>query len=122
MQVVYDKVSAVYNTLDQKLKFAKSEKYGNLGSCPSNIGHMFKSGIRISFPQLQKNHSIEELRAIAKEYGCEIRGKGGESSKTFDVMEISNSVRFMSPQEAVIKWATLLNRFATCERNGGILK
>jgi protein arginine kinase len=37
MQEVYDKVSKIYNTLDKELPFAKHEKYGNLGSCPSNI-------------------------------------------------------------------------------------
>lgn len=115
MQEVYDKVSKIYNTLEKELPFAKHEKYGNLGSCPSNIGHMFKSGIRIKFPKLLASSSIEDLRAIAKEYGCEIRGQGGESSKSFDVMEVSNSRRFMSPQEAVQKWATLLNRLTDME-------
>lgn len=117
MQVVYDKVSAIYNKLEQELPFAKHEKYGNLGSCPSNIGHMFKSGIRVKFPKLLASNpnAVEELRAIAKEYGCEIRGQGGEHSKSFDTMEVSNSRRFMSPQEAVMKWSELLNRLAEME-------
>lgn len=115
MQEVYDKVSKIYNTLDKELPFAKHEKYGNLGSCPSNIWHMFKSGIRIKFPKLLEKHSIEDLRAIAKEYGCEIRGQGGESSKSFDIMEVSNSKRFMSPQDAVIKRWNLLNRLTDME-------
>lgn len=116
MQEIYDKVAKIYNTLDSELPFAKHEKYGNLGSCPSNIGHMFKSGLRIKFPKILAKYPIEDLKAIAKEYGCEIRGQWGESSKSFDVMEVSNSRRFMSPQDSVEKWADLLNRLTDMEQ------
>lgn len=116
MQEIYDKVAAIYNTLDKELHFAKDEKYGNLWSCPSNIGHMFKSWLRIKFPKVLAKYPIDELKSIAKEYGCEIRGQWGESSKSFDIMEVSNSRRFMSPQEAVLKWGALLNRLTDMEK------
>lgn len=117
MQKIYNNVANIYNKLDEELEFAKHKKYGNLGSCPSNIGHMFKSWLRISFPKIQQQYPLEELKKIAKEYGCEIRGKWWESSKSFDVIEVSNSKRFMSPQDAVIKRSELLNRLTDMEKS-----
>lgn len=117
VQTIYNNVSKIYNELDKKLKFAKHEKYWNLWSCPSNIWHMFKSWIRISFPKLQKEYEIDDLRKIAKEYWCEIRWKWWEMSKSFDVIEVSNSKRFMPAQEAVKNRAELLNRLTEMENN-----
>lgn len=116
MKPIYENLSKIYNKLDENLPFAKHEKYWNLWSCPTNIWHMFKTGIRISLPNVQAKYPLDDLKAIAKEYGCEIRWKGWEMSKSFDVIEISNSKRFMPAQEAIEKWTNLLNRLTKMER------
>jgi creatine kinase len=60
------------------LTFATSEKFGNVTSCPSNIGTVMRASVHLLLPKLVKVE--EKLLAIADKNGLSVRGADGEHS------------------------------------------
>ncbi len=82
---VAKKVFKALGLLNAKLKFAYSNRYGYLNSCPTNIGSAMRASIHIKVP----NMSEKELIPLCKQRGLSVRGTGGEDTavlnNTFDI-------------------------------------
>jgi hypothetical protein len=66
--------------LDAKLKFARSERYGYLNSCPTNIGTAMRVSIHLRVP----DSSEKELKGLCSPAGLAVRGTGGEHTSVVD--------------------------------------
>ena len=75
------------------IKFAYSQRFGVVTSCPSNIGTGMRASIHIQLPNLVKDEPT--MKQIAKSYGLSVRGLGGEHTAYGEdgTVDISPSAR-----------------------------
>merc|ERR1719300_954853 len=81
------KLDEVFNRLKKMLdvvesidgvKFARSDKYGYVTSCPSNLGTGMRASVHIKIPNLTADGTDRIAKAVAKPLGLSVRGTGGE--------------------------------------------
>lgn len=81
------KLSEVFNRLKvaldlveeiEGIKFASSEKYGYVTSCPSNLGTGMRASVHIRIPNLTSDGTDAKAKEICKPLGLSVRGTGGE--------------------------------------------
>jgi arginine kinase len=76
--------------------FAASPRYGNVTSCPTNLGAGMRSSLHIQLPRLTSNgRDLTRLKREAKALGLAVRGAGGEHSDAGigGLVDISPSAR-----------------------------
>ena len=62
-------------------RFAVSPVYGNVTSCPTNLGAGMRASLHLKLPRLTKNGTdLEVVKTEAKKHGLAVRGAGGEHS------------------------------------------
>jgi creatine kinase len=82
----------------QGLVFAHSERYGNVTSCPTNLGTGMRASLHLPLPKLTHNgRELSNLKAHAKLLGLSVRGVGGEHTEAGEggIVDISPSARLM---------------------------
>ena len=63
------------------LEFAEHPTYGVITTCPTNMGTGKRQSILGKFPNITKNGQDEKkLKELAKSFGLQARGMGGEHS------------------------------------------
>lgn len=88
--------------LEKTLTFVVDEKYGNLTSCPTNLGTSMRAGVHIRLPHLNENRPL--LNAILNKHQLQLRGTGGEKTKVENcVFDISNERRLGISEVSIIK-------------------
>lgn len=76
--------------------FAISPVYGNVTSCPTNLGAGMRASLHMKLPGLTKNGSdLDRVQAEAKKLGLAVRGAGGEHSDAGQdgLVDVSPSAR-----------------------------
>jgi len=76
--------------------FATSPRYGNVTSCPTNLGAGMRASLHMKLPVLTGNGSdLSQLKREATALGLAVRGAGGEHSDagTDGLVDISPSAR-----------------------------
>ncbi len=76
--------------------FAASPCYGNVTSCPTNLGAGMRASLHLRLPGLSSNgRDLGRLKAHAKAHGLAVRGAGGEHSDAGEggLVDISPSAR-----------------------------
>ncbi|MDD3303512.1 MAG: protein arginine kinase [Clostridia bacterium] len=87
----YENIARFTDALSEKVKFAKSDKYGYLISCPTNIGSAMRVSVMMHLPALAKAKLLNKLFDQAMEIGISVRGLYGENSDgTGNIFQISN--------------------------------
>lgn len=107
-------LSDIFNGLREELDlieelgvpFARSEKYGYVTSCPSNLGTGMRASLHLKLPNLTENgQNVDKLKGILKEAGINVsvRGAGGEhtAAGSDGLVDISPRGR-MIPENIVI--------------------
>lgn len=88
--------------LQKILDFTIDEKYGNLTTCPTNLGTSMRAGVHIRLPNLSKN--VHLLNKIVKEHQLQLRGTSGEKTEVENcVFDISNERRLGLSEVSIIK-------------------
>ncbi|MCP4725800.1 MAG: protein arginine kinase [bacterium] len=92
------------NEFSKFIKFSKSEKYGYLTACPTNVG----TAIRVSFlchlPGLALTQQMEEFLKYLIPAGIAVRGIYGEGSDIVgNIFQISNQTTLGYNQEDILK-------------------
>ncbi|MHA1522865.1 MAG: hypothetical protein ACTSY1_00510 [Alphaproteobacteria bacterium] len=65
--------------------FATSPRYGNITSCPTNLGAGMRASLHVRLPVLTSNgRDLTELKRKATALGLAVRGAGGEHSDAGD--------------------------------------
>ena len=99
---VYNRLCKTISALNQTLDFAWDKKYGNLASCPTNIGTSMRAGVHILLEKLEQKKEI--LFNITQAYNLQIRGTCGEKTKIENaVFDISNSQRLGISESRIIQ-------------------
>ena len=77
--------------MESKVKFVSSPTLGYLTYCPSNLGTTLRASVHLKLPHLSSSGVLEDM---AKERGLQMRGTGGEHTKTVGgVVDLSNIKR-----------------------------
>lgn len=76
--------------------FAASPRYGNVTSCPTNLGAGMRASLHMRLPRLTSNgRDLTRLKREARALGLAVRGAGGEHSGAGEggLVDISPSAR-----------------------------
>ena len=86
------------------LEFATSSDYGFVTSCPTNLGTGMRASVHIPLPNLTKDGTEKQAKAIAKPLGLSVRGTGGEHTPIGKdgTCDISPSARFCITEAQII--------------------
>lgn len=85
------------------MTFARSRRYGNVTSCPSNLGTGMRASVHLALPALTSDGTTAAAEAVAKPAGLSVRGTGGEHTPVVaGVVDLSPSARFGLTEAQVI--------------------
>ena len=107
------KLSEVFKKLEKALEvvsaipgleFAFSKTYGNVTSCPSNLGTGMRASVHIKLPNLTSDGTDAKAKAICAPLGLSVRGLGGEHTPIGKdgTVDISPSARFCIKESTII--------------------
>lgn len=90
--------------IEKVFDIAKSNKYGYLTSCPTNVGTGMRASVMVHLPGLTKTGNIKKVLEVISNFGLNIRGIYGEnSSSSGDMYQISNKQTLGIREEDIIK-------------------
>ncbi|RZC35362.1 ATP-gua Ptrans domain containing protein, partial [Asbolus verrucosus] len=89
---VYRRLMTGVQEIEKKLKFSRSDRFGYLTFCPTNLGTTIRASVHIRLPKLGAN--VNKLESVALNYNLQVRGTRGEHSEAEKgVYDISNKKR-----------------------------
>jgi protein arginine kinase len=101
---VLEEINAIDAVFGRSLKYAFSEKYGFLTTCPSNVGTGTRASVMLHLPGLVMTGQIEEIVKNLPQSGLTVRGYYGEHSEFLgDFYQISNEVTLGKTEEQIIQ-------------------
>jgi protein arginine kinase len=101
---VLEEINAIDAVLSRSLKYAFSEKFGYLTTCPSNVGTGMRASVMLHLPGLVMTGQIEEIVKNLPQSGLTVRGYYGENSEFLgDFYQISNEVTLGKTEEQIIQ-------------------
>ncbi|XP_967811.3 arginine kinase [Tribolium castaneum] len=107
---VYQRLVCAVEEIETKLKFSRSDRFGYLTFCPTNLGTTIRASVHIQVPKLAKDKA--KLEAVANQFNLQVRGTRGEHSEAEEgVYDISNRRRLGLTEYDAVK-----------EMHDGILK
>ncbi|CAD2071292.1 Putative ATP:guanido phosphotransferase [Jeotgalicoccus aerolatus] len=118
LEALYEKATAVDDTLEQKIEYAFDEQYGYLTACPTNVGTGMRASVMLHLPALTATNKIQRFHNNLARFGFTLRGIYGEGSESLgSVYQLSNQVT-LGFEEAVIinNLSELKNRLIEEER------
>ena len=88
--------------IDEKLQtilnISKSDKYGYLTACPTNVGTGMKLSVQLHLPGLTKTKNIQNLIKFVRHFGVEI-----SKEQNPDIYKISNDRTLGITEEDIVK-------------------
>ena len=77
---VFDRLKKMLDVVEsiEGIEFAKSDKYGYVTSCPSNLGTGMRASVHIKIPNLTKDGTDAKAKEVCSPLGLSVRGTGGE--------------------------------------------
>lgn len=60
------------------VEFKRSDEFGYVTSCPSNLGTGMRASVMVCLPLLTADETTDKASEIAKPFGLSVRGSGGE--------------------------------------------
>lgn len=89
----YADAASLAARLEARLPIAKSERYGYLTACPTNVGTGMRASVMLHLPALGRAGLIAKLLQTLSRSGFTLRGYDGEGSRSEgDLYQISNQV------------------------------
>ena len=89
--------------IEKVFDIAKSNKYGYLTSCPTNVGTGMRASVMVHLPGLTKTGNIKKVLEVISNFGLNIRGIYGENSSSGDMYQISNKQTLGIKEEDIVK-------------------
>ena len=86
--------------------FAHSRRYGNITSCPTNLGTAMRASLHLPLPRLTEGgKDLGPARKTASGFGLSVRGAGGEHSDAGHggLVDISPRARLGKTETAIIQ-------------------
>ncbi len=77
---VFNRLKVMLDTVEsiEGIEFAKSDKYGYITSCPSNLGTGMRASVHVKVPNLTSDGTDRKAKQICGPLGLSVRGTGGE--------------------------------------------
>lgn len=92
LKEIYGRLVNAVKQIEAKLPFSRSERFGYLTFCPTNLGTTIRASVHIALPKLAADKA--KLDAIAAKYNLQVRGTRGEHTESEGgVYDISNKRR-----------------------------
>ena len=100
----WNMLSAIDDSLNEKLNFAFHERYGFLTSCPTNTGTGLRASCLLHLPALAMTESMEKLVSGLLKMNISVRGFYGEGSQPLgDIFQVSNAVSLGKSETELIE-------------------
>ena len=109
---VFNRLKKMLDTVEsiEGIEFAKSDKYGYITSCPSNLGTGMRASVHIKVPKLTADGQSDPhgnsptCNAICKPLGLSVRGTGGEHTPigSDGTIDLSPSSRLFIKEKDII--------------------
>lgn len=104
---VFDRLKKLLDVVEsiEGIKFARSEKYGYVTSCPSNLGTGMRASVHVKLPNLTKDGTDTKAKEVAKPLGLSVRGTGGEHTPigADGTVDISPQARLFIKERDIIE-------------------
>eukprot|EP00941_MAST-03F_sp_MAST-3F-sp1_P003480 g3480.t1 len=104
---VFNKLKDLLDTFEaiDGIKFAKSEKYGYITSCPSNLGTGMRASVHVKVPNLTKDGTDAKAKEICKPLELSVRGIGGEHTPIGDdgTIDVSPQARLFIKENEIVE-------------------
>lgn len=92
LKEIFGRLVTAVKAIESKLPFSRSDRFGYLTFCPTNLGTTIRASVHIALPKLAADKS--KLDAIAAKYNLQVRGTRGEHTESEGgVYDISNKRR-----------------------------
>ena len=89
----YELASRIDTLLDERLKFAFSERLGYLTQCPTNLGTGMRASVMLHLPALRATKAMRKIAENLTKLGLTIRGAYGEGTDPVAGMyQLSNQI------------------------------
>lgn len=89
---VFRRLTNGVNDIEKRVPFSRSDRFGFLTFCPTNLGTTIRASVHIQLPKLAANR--EKLEEVATKYSLQVRGTRGEHTEAEGgVYDISNKRR-----------------------------
>jgi len=77
---VFDRLKQMLDTVESidGIEFARSDKYGYITSCPSNLGTGMRASVHVKLPNLTADGTDAKAKKVCGPLGLSVRGTGGE--------------------------------------------
>ena len=77
---VFDRLHKMLQVVESidGVEFARSDKYGYVTSCPTNLGTGMRASVHIKIPGLTADGTDKKAKEVCKPLGLSVRGTGGE--------------------------------------------
>merc|ERR1712205_235081 len=103
---VFDRLKMALDTVEsiEGLKFAHSEEYGYVTSCPTNLGTGMRASVHLQIPKLTADGTDKKAKEVCRPLGLSVRGTGGEHTPigADGTCDISPSARFCISEAEII--------------------
>jgi len=103
---VFDRLEKMLNTVEtiEGIAFAKSDDYGYVTSCPTNLGTGMRASVHVKIPNLTADGTDKKAKAICKPLGLSVRGTGGEHTPigADGTVDISPSARMYITEAQIV--------------------
>jgi len=104
---VFDRLKGMLDCVESidGVKFATSDSYGYITSCPSNLGTGMRASVHVKLPNLTKDGTDTKAKEVAKPLGLSVRGTGGEHTPigADGTVDISPSARLFIKEKEIIE-------------------
>jgi len=104
---VFDRLNGMLKVVESidGVKFARSDKYGYVTSCPSNLGTGMRASVHIKLPNLTSDGTDTKAKAVAGPLGLSVRGTGGEHTPIGKdgTVDISPQARLFIKEKEIIE-------------------
>lgn len=102
----FDRLKNCLDTVEsiEGLKFAHSEKYGYVTSCPTNLGTGMRASVLMKIPKMTAGGSQAKADKTCKPLGLGVRGMGGEHTPigADGTCDISPTARFCIKEAEIV--------------------
>merc|ERR1719198_736019 len=103
---VFDRLKTALDVVEsiEGLEFAKSEEYGYVTSCPTNLGTGMRASVHLQIPKLTADGTDKKAKEVCRPLGLSVRGTGGEHTPigADGTCDISPSARFCITEAEII--------------------
>jgi creatine kinase len=103
---VFNRLKTMLDTVEsiEGMKFAHSDRYGYVTSCPSNLGTGMRASVHVKVPNLTKDGTDTKAVAVCKPLGLSVRGTGGEHTPigADGTIDLSPSARLFIKEKDIV--------------------